>query len=123
MKENRSRRMTGAKKEEAAANYLIKQGYEILERNYHCRFAELDIVAREGEYLCFVEVKYRNSSRYEAPEGVISFKKMQKVCQGASFFMRENRILPDTPIRFDVVMMIDDEITLIRNAFDYISNR
>ena len=123
MGEQGSRRRIGAQKEEIAAKYLMEQGYEIVERNYHCRFAELDIVAREGEYLCFVEVRYRKSSQFEAPQGVISFQKMQKVCQGASFFMRDKKILPDTPIRFDVILVIDEEITLIRNAFDYISNR
>ena len=106
--------------EQKAVQYLIQQGYEILEQNYHCRFSELDIVAKEGDYLCFVEVKYRKDARYEAPQGVVSLRKMQKICQGASFFMHEKRLSLDTPIRFDVIIMIGEQITLIRNAFDYI---
>ena len=120
MKKKRSQREIGAIMEEKAANYLVQQGYEILEKNYHCRFAELDIVAKDGEYLCFVEVKYRSSERYEAPQGVVSFKKMQKICHGASFFLQENRLSFDTQIRFDVLLIIGENITLIQNAFDYV---
>lgn len=121
MAEKMNRRRLGGENEERAARYLEECGFEILKQNYHCRFAELDIVAREGEYLCFVEVKYRENSKYEAPEGIISTQKMYKICKGASFFMWENRILPDTPIRFDVIFIVGEEITLVRNAFDYMS--
>lgn len=114
-----NRRLLGLDREEAAAEYLRGQGYEVLARNYHCRFAELDIVARDGAYLCFVEVKYRESDRYEAPQGVVSIRKQGKICRGALFFMREHRILPDMPIRFDVVFIIGDKVTLCKNAFDY----
>lgn len=115
-----NRRRTGALREEQAVSYLRKQGYEILERNYWCRFAELDVVAREGDYLCFVEVKYRRNDRYEAPAGVVSQKKVRKICRASQFYMREKRILPDTPVRYDVVMIIGEDIHLIRNAFSYL---
>lgn len=114
-----NRRRTGALWEEQAVCYLQKQGYEILERNYWCRFAELDVVAREGEYLCFIEVKYRKNDRYEAPAGVVSQKKMRNICRASQFYMSEKRILSDTPIRYDVVMILGEEFHLIRNAFSY----
>lgn len=114
-----NRRQTGALREDQAVHYLEKQGYEILERNYWCRFAELDIVAKEGEYLCFIEVKYRRNDQYEAPAGVISTAKMRKICRASQFYMKEKRILPDTPVRYDVVMMVGEELTLMRNAFFY----
>ena len=120
-----NKRKKGFEKEEIAAEYLRKQGYEILERNYFCRFAEVDIIARESsgdgtEYLCFVEVKYRESDKYDAPEGVISRKKQRKISQGAMFYFREKRFLPDTPVRFDVLFIFDQKIQLIRNAFEYV---
>lgn len=54
-----NQREVGAKKEEQAGEYLKSCGYELEAKNYHCRFGEIDIIAREGKYLCFVEVKYR----------------------------------------------------------------
>lgn len=120
-----NKRKIGSEKEEIAAEYLREQGYEIVDRNYHCCFAEIDMIARElsdegTEYLCFVEVKYRDSDRYEAPEGVISYTKQRKISQGAAFYMREKRLFPDTPVRFDVVFMVGDDIQLIRNAFEFV---
>lgn len=59
-----SKRAVGTFYEEAAVRYLKDQGYEILCRNFSCRQGEIDIVAREGEYLCFVEVKYRSTEGF-----------------------------------------------------------
>ena len=60
MRENN--RAIGSKFEKEAGTYLKKHGYEILEYNYRCRAGEIDIIARDGEYLVFCEVKYRNGS-------------------------------------------------------------
>lgn len=49
-----NQREVGAKKEEQAGEYLKSCGYELEAKNYHCRFGEIDIIAREGKYLCFV---------------------------------------------------------------------
>lgn len=117
--ERRNLRIIGAEQEKQAAQYLREQGYEILTRNFWSRFAELDVVAREGPYLCFIEVKYRKNNRYGAPEGVISGKKIHNICKASEFYMREKQISPDTPIRYDVVLIVGKEIQLIRNAFSY----
>lgn len=114
-----NRRQVGAEKEDQAICYLTEKGYEILERNYWCRFAELDIIAKEGAYLCFVEVKYRKDNRYEAPAGIISNAKIRNICKASQFYMGERRILPDTPVRYDVVMIVGEKVQLIRNAFSY----
>ena len=116
-RKTRNRRKTGSVKEQMAAEYLEDQGYEILECNYHCRYAEIDLVAREGEYLCFVEVKYRADDRFGAPEGVIPPQKMKKISLGAQFYMRDRHLPVDMPVRFDVVLIIGNEISLIQNAF------
>ena len=57
-----NRRKVGAEYERYAAHFLEKQGYQIIEYNYCCRLGEIDIVARDGRYLVFVEVKYRSDS-------------------------------------------------------------
>ena len=58
-----NRRETGSRYEKQAAVYLEQKGYEILEMNFRCRRGEIDLVARDGEYLVFVEVKYRADLR------------------------------------------------------------
>lgn len=114
-----NRREIGKKKEEQAVLYLKKQGYEILECNYWTHFGEIDIIAREAGYLCFVEVKYRANGRYGAPEGVITRQKEQRIGKSAYYYLREKHILPDTPIRFDVVMIVGEKTTLFKNAFRF----
>ncbi|MCH5252309.1 MAG: YraN family protein [Lachnospiraceae bacterium] len=115
-----NKRKTGWEKEQAAAEFLEGKGYEVLERNYWCTFSEVDIVAREGEYLCFLEIKYRKNDRYGGGEGTISMKKIRKICQCARYYMKEKKIPMDTPVRFDVVFIIGEQIRLIKNAFSYI---
>ncbi len=115
-----NRREIGKEKEKMALEFLEKQGYQILSRNFWCPFSEIDIVAKEGEYLCFVEVKYRNNDRHGGCEGTISIKKQRKMSQAARYYMAKKRVLPDTPMRFDVVFIIGEKKELIRNAFDYI---
>ena len=62
-----NKRQLGTVYEQKAAAYLQQQGYEILECNFRCRLGEIDIIAREGGYLCFVEVKYRSGDGYGSP--------------------------------------------------------
>lgn len=114
-----NRRQIGSEQESKAVQYLKEQGYKIEAQNYWTRFSEIDIVAREGDYLCFVEVKYRSSSRYGAPEGVITPRKMQRMGRAAMAYLREKKISPDMPVRFDVIFILQEEISLIRNAFSY----
>ena len=119
----KNKRQTGSYNENLASEYLQKRGYSILERNFHCRFAEIDIIAQDGKYLCFIEVKYRLNQKYGAPEGIINLKKRKNISKGALFYMNKNKIQTDRPIRFDVIFIYGDnekEINHIINAFDYI---
>ena len=97
-----SKRATGARYEETAVDFLRQMGYEILERNYRDRLGEIDIVAEEGGYLVFVEVKYRKDAGNGYPEEAVSVPKQKS---------------EETPCRFDVVSILGQEITLIRDAF------
>ena len=105
-----NQREVGAKKEEQAGEYLKSCGYELEAKNYYCRFGEIDIIAREGKYLCFVEVNYRKNEKYGAPEGAISPTKIKRICKTSQ---------EDTPVRYDVVFIIGDECRLVRDAFSF----
>lgn len=113
---------TGKQGEEIAAAYLRKAGYVLLERNYRCLFGEIDIIARDGETLCFIEVKSRRSARYGDPQLAVTRKKQQKMTRVALHYL-SSRDLCDRPARFDVVAVRltptgAGAVDLIRNAFD-----
>ena len=116
-----STRSIGSEMEELACRYLEGNGYTVTDRNFHGgRFSELDIVARDCDgYLCFVEVKYRHDDEHGGGEGAIDYHKIKNISRCATYYMSHNYISPDTPVRFDVVFIIGDNIRLIQNAFDY----
>lgn len=72
-----------------ACEYLKKQGYKILERNYRIRGGEIDIVARDGEYLVFVEVKARYSHEYGLPVESITPWKIKALLKTALFYIQK----------------------------------
>lgn len=112
-----NKRSLGSQKEELAAHYLKEQGAEILAKNFYFHGGELDLVVKDGEYLCFVEVKYRKSTLYGYPEEAVTPVKQRKMLQGARLFLYQNRYPEDTPCRFDVVSIYQEKITWIQNAF------
>lgn len=117
MKKNR--RTIGSGYERLAGKYLETMGYEILEYNFRCRTGEIDIVAREGEYLVFCEVKYRCDGRKGDPLEAVTPAKQRKISQTAMYYIAVNR-RTDVPCRFDVIGILGNKIQIIKNAFDYI---
>lgn len=109
--------------EKHAVKYLAKNGYKIVWQNYKTRFSEIDIVAYDGDCLCFVEVKTRNRSDYGLACEAVDYRKQQKIINGASYYITTNKI--DSPIRFDVVEVYTNggtflppqRINIIKNAF------
>ena len=93
--------------ETQAAAYLKREGYDILARNYAYRGGELDIVARDGETLVFVEVKSVWNNLEGNPAARVNALKQKKIWQTACHFLAtQNAIAPkgfDTPCRFDVL--------------------
>ena len=75
----------GKKYEAQAAEFLEKQGYLILERNFQCRQGEIDLIGKEGEYLCFIEVKYRKSANYGTPLEAVTKAKQRKISKTALY--------------------------------------
>lgn len=112
-----NKRAVGASKEDLACAYLQKQGFTILQRNFRSRTGEIDIVCREGTYLVFTEVKYRKTAKNGAPEEAVGSAKQRKIFETARYYMARFGVSSDTDIRFDVVAILGENITLIRNAF------
>jgi putative endonuclease len=106
--------------EKRAANYLQAHGYEIIERNWRCGAGEIDLVAREGEWLAFVEVRTRRGRGFGLPEESITSGKRARLIELAQTYIQAHPEL-DCDWRIDVVAvelrhMSRPRIHLIRNA-------
>ncbi len=111
------RREKGFVYENVAAAYLEKKGYRIVARNFYTRFGELDLIARDGAYLVFVEVKYRATGQGGHPLEAVDGRKQRRMKRAAQFYLLRYGFPERTPCRFDVVGILGDEITHIENAF------
>ena len=94
----------GQSGEETAVKILKKHGYKIIERNYRTRQGEIDIIAKDGEYTCFVEVKFRKNDDFGDPGDFIDERKQQKIIKTAQYYAVKKGIY-DTPMRFDAVLI------------------
>lgn len=112
----------GIEGERLAAEQLIKDGYEIIECNYRCKIGEIDIVARQKNVLCFVEVKTRTSPEQGHPLESVTPSKQRKISLAALLYLQEHDILYLQDCRFDVVAILENDggvqIEIIQNAFD-----
>jgi putative endonuclease len=114
-------RAVGTKFEQEAADYLEKNGYIILQRNFRCKIGEIDLVAKADGYLCFIEVKYRSGISKGYPAEAINLNKIRKITRTAQFYMLLHKLPQETPCRFDAVVILDQEVSLIKNAFEGIN--
>lgn len=112
-----NKRSLGTEKEELAVRYLEEQGATVLAKNFYFRGGELDLVIKDGEYVCFVEVKYRKNMSYGTPEAAVTTAKQRKIILGARMFLYQNHYGSDTPCRFDVISIYQEEISWIKDAF------
>ena len=112
-----NKREVGKKYEDKAKEYLVANDYNILDTNFNCKIGEIDIIGKNEEYLCFIEVKYRDSSSMAKGLYAVDKKKQAKIYKVASVYLMSRKLPQDTACRFDVVSIDGDEITLIKNAF------
>ncbi len=96
------RRQTGDLGEKLAAELLASKGYRIVETNFRCREGEIDIVARDGDCLVFVEVRAKRSRRFGTPEESITDRKKNRIRLAAARYREQREDLPE-PWRIDVV--------------------
>jgi len=88
------RKTTGTIGEKLAADFLTKQGYKIIETNYRCKEGEVDIIAREGEFLVFVEVRTKNSRAFGSPEESVTNRKKEHLKNVAARYQQTHEGLP-----------------------------
>jgi putative endonuclease len=108
----------GRRGEDEAARFLESRGYKVLDRNYRCRYGEIDIVARDGKTVVFVEVKTRGSDRFGTPADSVDARKQKKILLTSQFYIESNRLF-DSDLRFDVVGI---EMNGGRFAFELVKN-
>lgn len=113
----------GAEGERAAKAYLQSKGFRILHENYSTMLGEIDLIAREGSVVVFVEVKARASGTFGPPQASVTLAKQRQIVGVAKLYLQRER-LSETACRFDVVAVTfagseaqQPEILLIRDAF------
>lgn len=116
------RRDQGNQAEAAAARYLERKGLHIVDRNFYCRGGEIDIIARDGDMLVFVEVRYRGTGSLENPLESVTPRKQQRLIKAASLYLQKHQLW-DLPCRFDVIAITPGRLRRfqaqwIQHAFD-----
>jgi putative endonuclease len=111
----------GSKGEDLAVRFLKKRGYSIIERNYTTPIGEIDIIAKDGDTIVFIEVKTRADDSFGHPFEAVNKKKRQKLKNLALLYLKKQRKEPQ--VRFDVlsVFYMSDgrkEIEHIKDAFE-----
>lgn len=108
--------------EDIADSYISSNGYTILQRNFRTKLGEIDIIAHDGNYIVFIEVKTRKSINYGYPREAVDYNKQIKIRDIASLYLVKNKKY-NSHVRFDVVEVMLDRnndvksVVLLKNAF------
>jgi putative endonuclease len=108
--------VVGAFAEDAATTALRAAGYHVVERNYRCKSGELDIVARDGDVLVFVEVRSRNDPEHGNAAQMVGRAKQRQVVRVAAHYLHHRQPVFDE-CRFDVVAITGGTVELYKDAF------
>lgn len=112
---------TGHKSENRTALWLEHQGLQVLERNLLCRAGEIDLIARDGEVLVFVEVRYRGSASHGGAAASVNRRKQRRLLRAARYFLpgivRRHFHGRAPACRFDVVCEQEGQMQWIKHAF------
>lgn len=113
------RQQYGRQGEAKAARFLKKKGYAVIQQNYRTKTGEIDIIAKDGDTLVFVEVKSRQSDAYGSAKASITRDKQARITRTALYYMKETR-QAIVSARFDVVLLdgTGDRIAHYPNAFE-----
>jgi putative endonuclease len=114
---------TGKQGEDIAVAHLRKTGYQIVAQNYRCLYGEVDIIARDGDTIVFIEVKSRKSETFGQPQEAVGLEKQKKLSRISLHYLQQKR-LESCNARFDVIAVKmlpgGTRIDLIQNAFNLI---
>lgn len=107
--------------ERAVCDYIKEKGFRIIKRNYHIRGGEIDIIAKDGNCIVFIEVKTRKNSFFAKPCEYVDYKKRNRIIKTARWFLGENI---DNEVRFDVaeVYYSENDDKILVNEINYIKN-
>jgi len=109
----------GKKGEQLAVDYLLKKGYDIIERNYRFDKAEVDIIARKKEILAIIEVKTRSSIDFGNPQDFVKPKQIQRLVKAVDEYVTVNGL--DVEVRFDIIAIVKNgksyDIEHLEDAF------
>lgn len=111
------KRAKGAFYEQLAADFLEAKGYQIVERNFYAPQGEIDLIARDGACLVFVEVRYRTTLRGGHPLETVNAQKQKRIRSAARWYFLKRGLGEDTACRFDVVGILKEELVHVENAF------
>ena len=108
----------GRSYEQKAGEYLRNLGYQILEFNFRCRYAEIDIIAKDKDCIVFCEVKYRKQKDSKVVFESITPAKQKRISYAALYYLTTHN-LTEASSRFDVIGFSESDITHIKNAFSF----
>jgi len=103
-------REVGQLVERSVVKYLQDNGFDILDMNWTCRWGEIDIVAKEGETLVFVEVKYRSSDKFGFPTDSVTYRKKKALLRAIRYYLLNNKTNVEG-WRFDVVSVLGNKLS------------
>ena len=110
-----TKQLIGDAGEKQAVEFLVQKGYQILEKNYRYKKAEVDIIVKNDLFLVFVEVKTRKNNQFGNPEETVSERKIELFQDAAEHYMTENNI--NLNLRFDIFAITGTEIDHFEDAF------
>lgn len=99
----------GKQGEDLARSYLKKQGYVIVDHNFRCRFGEIDLITKKDTGYRFIEVKYRRTLDYGAPQESVIRKKQNKIRKTALMWLRQRHLPMACEMHFDVLAICKDK--------------
>lgn len=113
----------GKEAENAAANFLLNNGYQIITRNFRHQKAEIDIIAKKDNLLCIVEVKARSTDAFLEPQEAVNKKKIKMIVAATDAYIEETN--ETSEVRFDIIAVMPNKsggfiINHIENAFESI---
>ena len=118
-----NKRKIGDSAENMTVQWLEGKGYCITDRNYRRNTGEIDIIAKDNETICFIEVKFRSSSAMGVPAEAVNSIKQERIIKTAMLYIEDMGLNLDTPIRFDIAEVAQKDgkyyIRYTENAFEW----
>ena len=112
----------GLRFEDQARDYLLRHGLLLLQSNYRCRFGEIDLIMRDHNAVCFIEVKFRKSLAFGGAADAIPYSKQRKIIKTALFYLAAHQRFANHALRFDALLIQQqptgtNHVNWIKNAF------